>query len=318
MNRSKFIVLATLLLVGCKSAKIPSSTFAQPIEVKNVIPLSETQEILTTLSSDEMEGREFGTAGMEKAAAWVEDYMKKAGIKPFFSYNYQDTVTINGRKTANVVGLIGSKDDAKEYILLGAHLDHIGKAASGPDLIYNGANDDASGVTAVLQIAQQLQKNRPEANVIVALFTAEESGLLGSAYLAKRLKGLQVKIKYMLNFEMIGKAMTIGANKVYITGYNKSNLAAVMNELAGNTFATYLPEENQYQLFMRSDNYSFYEIYKVPCHTISTFDFKNYPYYHELKDEASQLDIEHMNKIINLSTTIIEKMIESNKEIKIN
>lgn len=316
MNRFILIVLAALLLVGCKSAKVPSTASAQPTEVKSAIPLSETEEILTTLSADEMEGREFGTPGMEKAAAWVESYLKEAGIKSFFAYSYQDTVTINGRKTANVVGLIGSRDDTKEYILLGAHLDHIGKAKSGSDLIYNGANDDASGVTAVLQIAKQLQKTHPDANVIVALFTAEESGLLGSAYLAKRLKGLQVKIKYMLNFEMIGKAMTIGQSKVYITGYRKSNLAAVMNELAGKTFATYLQEENEYQLFMRSDNYSFYEIYKVPCHTISTFDFKNYPYYHELKDEASQLDIDHMNKIINLSSTIIERMIESNKEIK--
>lgn len=302
------------LAIGCKTASVStSSTQAIP----NVISLSETERIITTLASDQMEGREFGTEGFDRAAEWTIKYLKQAGVKPFFA-DYKDTVTIQGKKTANIIGLVGSRDETKEYLLLAAHLDHIGKAKdrNHADTVYNGANDDASGVTAVLQIATYLQQQRPNANVIVALFTAEESGLLGSEYLAPRLKKLGVKIKYMLNFEMIGTAMVSGRHRVYITGYNRSNLAKVANELMAFKFIHYLPEENEYQLFKRSDNYTFFETYGVPCHTVSTFDFQNYDYYHQLRDEVKELDLLHMNAIINLSADLFLKLADFNSEIR--
>ncbi|HRG08411.1 MAG TPA: M20/M25/M40 family metallo-hydrolase [Cyclobacteriaceae bacterium] len=230
-------LISTLFLAGCKSALVATTS-----QSKAEISLAETERIISELSSDKMEGREYGTDGYNRAADWVIKYLTDAGVKPFFS-EHQDMLTIGGKKTANIVGLIGKRDDSKEYILLGAHLDHIGKVKSKTDSVYNGANDDASGVTAVLQIAHYLQKTKPDANVIVALFTAEESGLLGSNYLAKRMKALNIKIRYMLNFEMIGKAMTIGEDKVYITGFHRSNFASVANELLNTPFVHYLPEE---------------------------------------------------------------------------
>lgn len=120
----------------------------------------------------------------------------------------------------------------------------------------------------------------------------------------------------MINFEMIGKAMVTGRNRVYITGYNKSNFAQVCNELMGTKFVHYLHEENKYELFKRSDNYSFYETYRVPCHTLSTFDFQNYEYYHQLKDEVTELDLEHLNATINLSAQLIVKLLDSRSQIK--
>ncbi|HCZ36744.1 MAG TPA: peptidase M28 [Cytophagales bacterium] len=303
-------LISTLFLAGCKSALVATTS-----QSKAEISLAETERIISELSSDKMEGREYGTDGYNRAADWVIKYLTDAGVKPFFS-EHQDMLTIGGKKTANIVGLIGKRDDSKEYILLGAHLDHIGKVKSKTDSVYNGANDDASGVTAVLQIAHYLQKTKPDANVIVALFTAEESGLLGSNYLAKRMKALNIKIRYMLNFEMIGKAMTIGEDKVYITGFHRSNFASVANELLNTPFVHYLPEEISYDLFRRSDNYAFFQAYGVPCHTISTFDFNNYNYYHGLKDEVSELDIKNMNAVINISATLIEKLIEADTRIK--
>lgn len=304
-----FLVII-LFLVGCKSAQVATSS-----QSKIVIPLAETERIISELSSDMMEGREYGTDGYNRAADWVVKYLTDAGVKPFFT-EHQDTLTISGKKTANIVGLIGSRDDSKEYVLLGAHLDHIGKTKSKTDSVYNGANDNASGVTAVLQIAKRLQKTRPDANVIVALFTAEESGLLGADYLAKRMKSLNIKIKYMINFEMIGKTMTIGEDKVYITGFHRSNFASVANELLNTPFVHYLPEEISFDLFKRSDNYPFFQVYGIPCHTISTFDFNNYNYYHQLKDEVSELDLKNMNAVIDRSATLIEKLIDSNTKIK--
>lgn len=308
--KSAHLLLLILLLSGCKSAQLVTVSKTEP-----QILLSETERILTDLSHDKMEGREFGTAGYDRAADWVMKYLRNAGVKPFFD-TYQDTVTFSGKKTANIVGLIGSRDDSKEYILLGAHLDHIGKVKSKTDSVYNGANDDASGVTAVLQIASYLQKKKPNANVIVALFTAEESGLLGSNYLAKRMKGLNIKIGYMINFEMIGKTMSIGEDKVYITGFHRSNFASVANKLLNTEFIHYLPEEVSYDLFRRSDNYAFFQTYGVPCHTISTFDFNNYNYYHGLKDEVSELDLKNMNGVIKLSATLIERLLDSDEKIK--
>ena len=317
--RSKFALLVLVgILVGCRTTHIPKTATATPAHSRPApISLSETERIVTALASDQMEGREFGTPGFDRAADWTVTYLEQAGVKPFFN-SFKDTVTIQGKKTANVVGLIGPRDDTKEYILLGAHLDHIGKAQGKNlrDSVYNGANDDASGVTAVLQIAAYLQQSRPSANVIIALFTAEESGLLGSEYLAPRLKKLGIKIKYMVNFEMIGKPMITGRDRVYVTGYIKSNFAQVSNELLGNKFVYYLAEENQYELFKRSDNYSFYQTFGVPCHTISTFDFQNYDYYHQLKDEASELDIVHMNSIINRCAALVSQLIDNNTALK--
>jgi bacterial leucyl aminopeptidase len=317
--RQQFLwMLGLAVLVGCKTTNVlTTAPTTAPNSFSTPISLAETERIITTLASDQMEGREFGTKGFDLAADWTVGYLRDAGVKPFFN-DFKDTVVIRGKKTANIVGLIGTRDDTKEYILLGAHLDHIGKAKgkNKVDTVYNGANDDASGVTAVLQIAAHLQQQRPNANVIVALFTAEESGLLGSEYLAPRLKKLGIKIKYMVNFEMIGKAMITGSNRVYITGYNKSNFAKVSNQLMGFQFIHYLHEEKKYDLFKRSDNYSFYETYGVPSHTISTFDFQNYNYYHQLKDEVGAIDIIHMNSIINRCATLVIGLVDGNPTIE--
>jgi Zn-dependent M28 family amino/carboxypeptidase len=303
-------LISILFLVGCKSAQVATTS-----QSKVEISLAETERIISELSSDKMEGREYGTEGYNRAADWVVKYLTDSGVKPFFTA-HQDTLTISGKKTANIVGLIGSRDDSKEYILLGAHLDHIGKIKSKTDSVYNGANDNASGVTAVLQLARYLQKTKPDANVIVALFTAEESGLIGAEYLARRMKKADIKIRYMINFEMIGKTMSIGEDKVYITGFDKSDFAQVANQLLGTPFIHYLPQEVSFDLFRRSDNYPFYQVYGVPCHTISTFDFNNYNYYHELKDEVKELDLKNMNAVINTSATLVEKLIQADVRIK--
>jgi Zn-dependent M28 family amino/carboxypeptidase len=134
--------------------------------------------------------------------------------------------------------------------------------------------------------------------------------------LAELLKKENIDLSYMLNFEMIGKTLTTGKNEVYITGYQLSNVAEKMNVTSGNTFIRYLDTEDMYSLFYRSDNFSFYNQFKVPCQTLSSFDFKNYDYYHSPKDEVAELDIENMHDIINTSTYIIQKMLENNTKLK--
>ncbi|HEU5289914.1 MAG TPA: M28 family peptidase, partial [Cyclobacteriaceae bacterium] len=234
--------------------------------------------------------------------------LKKAGVKPYFKSSYRDSLLLGSRHAYNIVGMIGN-DKNKEYVLIGAHLDHIGKASSKTDSVFNGANDDASGVTAVLQIAKFLSKYSLSKNVIVSLFTGEEDGLVGSAHLAERLKKENVNLKYVIAFEMIGKQLTSGKDKVYVTGYKLSDFAQQVNEAVKTNFIEFLPEEEPYQLFKRSDNYPFYKQFNIPAHTVSTFDFKNYEYYHHEDDEWEKLDIDHMNRVINLSTFAIIKLL---------
>lgn len=319
-NMKKLFLPALLALCfSCKSVQPVSdnsSTGKDPLTAES-FSVEATRRILTDLSADEMEGRKPGSRGMEKAAEYIINYLESAEIKPYFTNSYRDTFNVEGTEAYNIVGLLESEKESDDYILLGAHYDHIGKLNSQADSVYNGANDNASGVTAVLEIARLLRDQNLSKNVIVALFSGEESGLLGSAHLAKKLKQEGINLQYVINFEMIGKTLSTGEDKVYITGFNKSDFSGVVNQLLGREFISYLKEEDDYQLFFRSDNYPFYKEFNIPAHTISSFDFKNYKYYHELKDEADQLDVENMNAIIKTSAQAISKLLSENKTIEL-
>jgi bacterial leucyl aminopeptidase len=308
------IILSTLILGSCRTVKpIPQQQEEKKVElVSNALG---ENAIITALASDKFGGRKPGTEGFELASNYVEDFLKSEGIKPYFADNYKDPVSVRGVASNNIIGLIGDKTNGKDFIILGAHLDHLGKTGSKTDSVYNGANDDASGVTAVLEIAKSLSKLNLNKNVIVALFTGEESGLIGSRSLAKKLKAENINLKYMLNFEMIGKTMTNAPGQVYLTGYKKSNMAEEMNKAAGSEFVIFSQVEIENNLFRRSDNYAFYEQFGIPAQTFSSFDFLNYAYYHELKDEVDQLDLANMNDIIKKSAAAIQKLIESDAKI---
>lgn len=276
----------------------------------------ETFDLISELASDKFLGRETGTLGHEMAAAYVESFFAKNKLRPYFQGSYKDTVEVYGKASYNIVALIGDQDRTKKHVLIGAHLDHIGQSSSRTDSVYNGANDNASGVTAVLQIAKHLNKHKFDQNIIIALFTGEEEGLAGSRHLAQKLKSEQVNLSYVLNFEMIGKTLSSGENQVYITGYDYSNLAEEMNKITDSTFVKFLPAELPYSLYRRSDNFPFAQIFNIPSHTISTFDFENYDHYHSASDEVKQLDVKNMNTIINTSTFVISRLLVNDVQLK--
>jgi Zn-dependent M28 family amino/carboxypeptidase len=121
----------------------------------------------------------------------------------------------------------------------------------------------------------------------------------------------------MVNFEMIGKTLTTGSNQVYMTGYNRSNMAEVMNTIAPD-FVQFLPQAKEFNLFQRSDNYSFFKQLNIPAQTLSSFDFQNYAYYHKAEDEAAKMDIENMNQIIQTAAFTLAKMIDQKIPIQLN
>jgi len=303
------LLLALVILSSCSTKTTTLD------EVQKFIQLEETRDILFTLASDEMKGRESSNGGYQMATDFVTNFFDENGIEPFYP-EYRDSLQTKEVWSYNLVGRVGSFDNEKPTILIGAHLDHIGiNEENQEDPIFNGANDNASGSTAVLQIAKFLATKKWNQNILVALFADEEKGLRGAVHLAERLKQEGVNLSYMVNFEMLGAILTTGENQVYMTGYNLSNMPQKMNVYAPE-FVQFLPEAKQYNLFKRSDNYSFYKIHNIPAQTLSTFDFKNYDYYHKAGDEAEKLDITNMNQVISTSTYILAKMLE--EEVSIN
>ena len=309
MKNVKILILS-LFIASCATKPLTLE------KVEESITSEETKQILYTLASDEMKGRESASGGYQMAADFVTNFFEENGIEPFYPA-YKDSLQTKEVWSYNLVGSLSKFDQNKPTILIGAHLDHIGvKNENEEDPIFNGANDNASGSTAVLQIAKFLATKKWNQNVLVALFADEEKGLRGAAHIAERLKEEGISLAYMVNFEMLGAILTTGENQVYMTGYNLTDMPEKMNAYAPE-FVQFLPEAKQYNLFRRSDNYSFYQIHNIPAQTLSTFDFKNYDYYHKAGDEAEKLDVVNMNKVISTSAYVLAKMLEDEVSISL-
>ncbi len=275
---------------------------------------SHLRSLVYYLASDEMKGRETGSEGIELAAEFIEKLFVQNGLSPFYP-GFRDTLQNTKSIAYNVVGFLPGNDPKlkDEYILIGAHYDHIGivNMVNG-DAIANGANDNASGTATVLELARYFGSERTnKRSVIFALFSAEEKGLLGSRHLADRMNKDGVKPYLMLNFEMTGVPMKSRDYLVYITGYRKSNLASVANAMVTDDPIGYLPTEREYSLFQRSDNYPFHRILGIPAHTFCTFDFNNYAHYHKASDEPEELDYKHMSDLVNKMIPIVEGLSNS-------
>lgn len=278
---------------------------------------------LSYLTSDELEGRDSGSEGIEKAAAYLENLLKENGIKPYFK-TYRDTLSNFDKPAFNIVGYIEGTDKKlrDEFVVIGAHYDHIGMLQNGVngDVIVNGANDNATGTTAVTEVAKYFAKfKNNKRSVLFVFFSAEEKGLLGSKHLAAKLKEQKMDLYFMFNFEMIGVPMKDKGMDFYLTGFGKSNMATTMNEYAGEKLVGYLPIETKYMLFRASDNYPFFTEFNVPAQTVSTFDFENFQFYHQPDDEFELMDTKHMTTVISKTIPVLEKMINApKKEIKLN
>lgn len=279
-------------------------------------------EIMEFLASDDLKGRDSGSEGIEMAAKYIENYFKSYRVEPYFE-SYRDTLTNFKKPSYNIVGIVEGSDPTlkNEYILIGAHYDHIGTIEpENGDYIANGANDNASGTTTVLEIARFFgtQRNNKR-SLIFALFSAEEKGLLGSEHLAKKLKDQNLNLYTMLNFEMTGVPLNGRDYEVYITGYNRSNLAEISNSYAKSNLVGFLPTAKEYNLFQRSDNYPFHKEFGVPSHTYCTFDFTNFDHYHKVGDEVGLMDFGHMASLVNKMLPVLLGIANApTQEIRIN
>ncbi len=309
------LLFCAAILYSCGSTKLKESSVDSSLSSST----ENVSRVITFLSSDDLQGRESGGEGIEKAAIFIENEFKSNGIQPYFS-SYRDTISNFDKPAYNIVGFLEGSDPElkKEYLVIGAHYDHIGLLSGTVDVIANGANDNASGTTAVIEIARYFGNTKNnKRSIIFVLFTAEEKGLLGSKHLAKRLKNENLNLYTMLNFEMVGVPLIEKDYLMYVTGYESSNLAEVGNRYAKEKLIGFLPKAKEFNLFKRSDNYPFHQEFNVPSQTFCTFDFTNFNHYHKVGDEVELIDFNHMVNVINKSIPMIKAIANaSTKEIK--
>ncbi len=199
----------------------------------------------------------------------------------------------------NVIGLLKGTDPvlSKEAILFSAHLDHLGTKPIAGDGIYNGADDDASGVTAVVMLADAFAKMpKPKRSLLFMTFWGEESGLLGSKQFVETPAWPLENIRANVNIEMIGRPEPGARNKIWMTGWQESDLGVIMNN-ASLPFGVEIFDHPKHSamLYRASDNWSFVQK-GVIAHSFSAGSLHSD--YHQPDDEWDRLEIPHMTRVI--------------------
>ena len=265
---------------------------------KAFINRKEVIRIETELASDKMEGRATFSPGIELASKFIQAEFKKIDLSYFDNLkNYRQEFDVKGKAANNVIGILPGKSKPDEYVIFSAHYDHLGSVEDGIDKIYNGANDDASGTTAVIALAKYFKDlGHNERTIIFVAFTGEEIGGFGSKFFSAKMD--PSKVVAMFNIEMIGTESKWGNNSAYITGFEKTDFGAILQRnLEGSNFKFYPDPYPKEQLFYRSDNARL-AAQGVPAHTISTSKMDVEANYHKLSDEVSTLDLDNMTEII--------------------
>jgi Zn-dependent M28 family amino/carboxypeptidase len=205
-----------------------------------------------------------------------------------------------GNRTWNAVGRLTGRDPVRgaEVILLSAHLDHLGsrepKPGASADAIYNGADDDASGTIAVLELMEALARGpRPARSIVFAFFGSEERGGFGSRYFADQGTVPLTSMVANLQFEMLGRPdPKVPARTLWLTGYERSNLGPELARRGARLVQDPHPDQ---KFFVRSDNIQFARR-GVIAHTVSSYGL--HKEYHTPADEIRMIDFGHMTEAI--------------------
>lgn len=288
---------------------------------------AEVRRLLGALAHDSMEGRATGRPGSERAARFIAAELERYGVTPAGDSGYfqrvpvafvernerrslallpsleaRDTIAPTARANVmNVLGIVEGSDPAlrSEIVLIGAHYDHVGvRRNETPDSIYNGADDDASGVVAVLSIARAMTAGPPpRRTVIVGAMTGEEVGLLGTRWYVEHPVRPLASMVANMEIEMIGRPDSLagGPGRGWLTGFERSTM--------GEMFATAgLPivadRRLDQQFFARSDNIAFARA-GIVAHTLSSYNMHSD--YHTPRDDVSRVDFAHMTQLVGIA-----------------
>jgi Zn-dependent M28 family amino/carboxypeptidase len=283
-----------------------------------VLPEPHVAEDVAYLASDALGGRLVGTSGADSAAEYIARRFAKAGLqRPQAGWFQEFTVSresqqaqkagIGGATGRNVIGLLPGRDKKRrdEVVVVGAHYDHLGGGLFGaldPDSAgrpHNGADDNASGVATMLEVAQRLAQSRPDRTIVFVAFTGEELGLLGSAWYVRSPVAPLARTTAMINFDMVGR-LTNDRLIVYGTETAKEFPALLdsLNRTAG------------FDLKARGDGYgpsdqsSFYAV-KLPVLHLFTDLHEDY---HRATDDVERLNVPGMLRIAAFATALVQDL----------
>lgn len=267
------------------------------------------------LSSDELQGRDaFGPfiglaedyIAREFARAGLREFPSFPGYRHTFSYEFRNrrdtTAAPVTYRLSNIVGWLEGTDPVlkDEFILFGAHHDHVGVRGDTGDVIYNGADDNATGTTAVLALANYFARAKlNKRSLVFATFTAEERGLIGSRQLAQDLPFPADKLVAMINFEMLGKPAADGSYTLMVLGPERSTLDEIFRAaLPPNSPISLVdPLAHQVRYYNASDNRSF-DARGYITTTLASPRSTDDPLYHRPNDHFEHLDLDYLTKAI--------------------
>ena len=297
----------------------------KPRPVDSIALEHEVRADMEFLADDALQGRGSATRDEHIAALFAAAQFQSLGLEPGGdSGTYLQKIALSPQQqsllqkriarfestdrsaTWNAIGILRGTDASNGAVLLSAHLDHlgVGPANAAGDTIYNGADDDASGTTAVLALAHQLATGpRPQRTIVFALFGSEELGGFGNAGFLKNPPVPLASIVANLEFEMIGRPDSAAPggldknNTLWLTGYERSNLGPQLAQRGAHLVADPHPDQ---QFFKRSDNYALART-GIIAHTVSSFSL--HKDYHQPSDELATIDFPHM---VNAIASMVE------------
>ncbi|HEV8140555.1 MAG TPA: M20/M25/M40 family metallo-hydrolase [Pyrinomonadaceae bacterium] len=300
-----------ILVLAAAALVFAPVVIGQGTKTATTVTEQSVRQYMGALASDDMRGRGSATADELAAAKYIASQLKSLKIEPAGDNgDYLQTVKFTRRArgapadapaveqtTINVLAIMRGSDPklSKETVLLSAHLDHLGVRPNLPgDNIFNGADDDASGVTAVLELAQALAEGpKPKRTVVFALFGSEEIGGYGARYFQEHPPVPIETFVANLEFEMIARPdSAVAADTLWLTGYERSNLGPELARHGAKLVADPHPEQN---FFRRSDNFVLAR-QGIIAHTVSSFGL--HTDYHRPSDDLSHVDFKHMTDAI--------------------
>jgi len=301
-------ITITTALICAASLSLCNTTFAQSQREERL------KEHLYYLASDEMQGRGSGSEFSAKAAEYLISQYEAIGVEPFFEEGWKQTFeqkSHSDKNFFNVVGIIKGSDPvlSNEYIVIGAHFDHLGTKSDGT--VYNGADDNASGSSALIEIARELKANQAslKRSVIIAGFDGEELGLFGSYALSKTLKdkGLIDNVKLMMSIDMVGW-LKDGAIKIEGVGTIKNGKKTLLDFATKDNLNVNLKKYER-EIMTATDTQGFAEL------GVATLDFctgLKSPY-HKPEDDPELIDYKGLDKISGYVADITKEL-SSNPE----
>lgn len=261
----------------------------------------------TELAKAEYEGRGAGTPGAAKAARYLEKQLADAALAPKGTDGYQQPFKAGERTLKNLVGVLAGDDDdlAKEYVVIGAHYDHLGVKKGS---MYPGADDDASGCAVVVEVARAFQAagERPRRSVLFLAFDGEEMGLLGSKYFVAHPTVPKEQIVAMLNLDMVSRGDTAHL-QVCGTATSKELKAIVEKE------APLAPIELRYEFereWRRASDHGPFGDAGIP---FLYFGVEDHEDYHKPSDTADKANTVKLERIARLAYLTLRAMADADE-----